>query len=54
MDGLIEAATIKSAEIVVTALIGMIGIRPTLEAIKARKGYCPANKGNSCYNRSFK
>lgn len=44
MDGLIEAATIKSAEIVVTAFVGMIGIRPTLEAIKAKKDIALANK----------
>lgn len=44
MDGLIEAATIKTAEIVVTAFVGMIGIRPTLEAIKAGKDIALANK----------
>ena len=35
MDGLIETAVYKGADIVVTAFVGMIGIRPTLEAIKA-------------------
>lgn len=44
MDGLIEAATYHSAEIVVTAFVGMIGIRPTLEAIKAGKDIALANK----------
>lgn len=44
MDGLIEAATIKEAEIVVTAIVGMIGIRPTIEAIKAGKDIALANK----------
>lgn len=44
MDGLIEAATVQSAEIVVTAFVGMIGIRPTLEAIKAGKDIALANK----------
>ena len=44
MDGLIEAATYSSAEIVVTAFVGMIGIRPTLEAIKAGKDIALANK----------
>lgn len=44
MDGLIEAATCGSAEIVVTAFVGMIGIRPTLEAIKAGKDIALANK----------
>lgn len=44
MDGLIECATIDSANIVVTALVGMIGIRPTIEAIKAGKDIALANK----------
>lgn len=44
MNGLIEAATIKEAEIVVTAMVGMIGIRPTIEAIKAGKDIALANK----------
>ncbi len=44
MDGLIEAATYNSAQIVVTAFVGMIGIRPTLEAIKAKKDIALANK----------
>ena len=44
MDGLIEAAVYEKAEIVVTAFVGMIGIRPTLEAIKAGKDIALANK----------
>ncbi len=44
MDGLIEAAVLKEAEIVVTAIVGMIGIRPTIEAIKAGKDIALANK----------
>ena len=44
MDGLIEAATYNSAQIVVTAFVGMIGIRPTLGAIKAGKDIALANK----------
>ncbi len=44
MEGLIEAATVAEAEIVVTAFVGMIGIRPTLEAIKAGKDIALANK----------
>lgn len=44
MEGLIEAATIKEAEIVVTAIVGMIGIRPTIEAVKAGKNIALANK----------
>ena len=34
MDGLIEVSVIEGAEILVTAILGMIGIRPTIEAIK--------------------
>lgn len=44
MDGLIEVATVKSADIVLTAVVGMIGIRPTLEAIYAHKDIALANK----------
>ena len=43
-EGLIEAATIESAEIVVTAVVGMMGITPTVEAIKAHKDIALANK----------
>ena len=44
MDGLIECAVISEADIVVTAFVGMIGIRPTLEAIKSGKNIALANK----------
>ena len=44
MDGLIEAAAYKDAQITVTAIVGMIGIRPTIEAIKAGKDIALANK----------
>ncbi|MBR3646453.1 MAG: 1-deoxy-D-xylulose-5-phosphate reductoisomerase, partial [Lachnospiraceae bacterium] len=44
MDGLIEAAVVDEAQIVVTAFVGMIGIRPTIEAIKAKKDITLANK----------
>ncbi len=44
MDGLIEVATCEKAELVVTAIVGMIGIRPTIEAIKAGKDIALANK----------
>ena len=44
MEGLIEAAIVDEAEIVVTAFVGMIGIRPTIEAIKAGKDIALANK----------
>ncbi len=44
MDGLIEAATISGADIVLTAMVGMIGIRPTIAAIKAGCDIALANK----------
>ena len=44
MDGLIEAATEPSAQIVVTAVVGMIGIRPTIAAMEAGKDIALANK----------
>ena len=44
MEGLIEAAVIREADIVLTAVVGMIGIRPTIEAIRAHKDIALANK----------
>ncbi len=44
MEGLIEAATEASAQTVVTAVVGMIGIRPTIAAIEAGKDIALANK----------
>ena len=44
MDGLIEAATQEAAGIVVTAVVGMIGIRPTIAAMNAGKDIALANK----------
>lgn len=44
MDGMISCATISDADIVVTAVVGMIGILPTIEAIKAGKDIALANK----------
>lgn len=44
MDGLIEVSTYWEMEILVTAIVGMIGIRPTIEAIKAGKDIALANK----------
>ena len=44
MDGLIAAATEPKAQIVVTAVVGMIGIRPTIAAMEAGKDIALANK----------
>lgn len=44
MDGLLELAVLKDTEIFVTAVVGMIGIRPTMEAIRAGKHIALANK----------
>ena len=44
MDGLIEAAAYPETQIVVTAVVGMIGIRPTIAAIQAGKDIALANK----------
>lgn len=44
MDGLLAAATEESADIVLTAVVGMIGIRPTIAAIEAGKDIVLANK----------
>ena len=44
MDGLLELARMEEADILVTAIVGMIGIRPTMEAIRAGKDIALANK----------
>lgn len=44
MDGLIAVSVYEDVEILVTAIVGMIGIRPTIEAIKAGKHIALANK----------
>ena len=44
MEGLIEIACINEADIIVTAVVGMIGIQPTIAAIKAKKNIALANK----------
>ncbi|WP_349668461.1 1-deoxy-D-xylulose-5-phosphate reductoisomerase [Lacrimispora sp.] len=44
MEGLIEAAVEETSEIVVTAVVGMIGIRPTIAAMEAGKDIALANK----------
>lgn len=44
MDGLLAVATIPESEILVTAIVGMLGIRPTIAAIEAGKDIALANK----------
>lgn len=44
MDGLLELAAMEESQILVTAIVGMIGIRPTIEGIKAGKDIALANK----------
>ncbi len=44
MEGLLEVATQAESEILVTAIVGMIGIQPTIAAIKAGKDIALANK----------
>ena len=44
MDGLLEVSIMEDTEILVTAVVGMIGLRPTIEAIKAGKDIALANK----------
>lgn len=44
IDGLIECAVVPEADIVLTAVVGMIGIRPTIAAIEAGKDIALANK----------
>ena len=44
MEGLLELASMEETEILVTAIVGMLGIRPTIEAIRAGKDIALANK----------
>ncbi len=44
MDGLIEAASLDSAEVVLNSVVGMVGLRPTLAAIESKKKLALANK----------
>lgn len=44
MDGLIEISTMEETEVLVTAIVGMIGIRPTIAAIECGKTIALANK----------
>lgn len=44
MKGLIQVSVLEEVEILVTAIVGMIGLRPTIEAIKAGKNIALANK----------
>ena len=44
MDGLIDIVTMEEAQTVVTAIVGMIGIRPTIAAIESGKNIALANK----------
>ena len=44
MDGLLEIAVLEEVEVLVTAIVGMIGIRPTIAAIESGKTIALANK----------
>lgn len=44
MDGLLDISVMPESEVLVTAIVGMIGIRPTIAAIKAGKKIALANK----------
>ena len=44
MDGLITAAQLKSADLVLNSVVGMVGLKPTLAAAEAKKDIALANK----------
>ena len=44
MEGLLEAASLEGADTVLTAVVGMVGLRPTLAAVRAGKRVALANK----------
>lgn len=52
MDGLLAVATYEESEILVTAIVGMLGIRPTIAAIKAKENDCPGKQRNVSYGRT--
>ena len=43
-EGLLRAATMENADCVITAVVGMLGLKPTLAAIRAKKRIGLANK----------
>lgn len=43
-EGLLQAATVQDADCVITAVVGMVGLKPTLAAIRAKKRIGLANK----------
>ena len=47
MEGLLRAAVVDEADTVLTAVVGMVGLQPTLAAIESGKKIALANKGNS-------
>lgn len=44
IEGLIECAKVETADTILTAVVGMIGLMPTIEAIKCKKNIALANK----------
>ena len=52
MEGLMEAAVSLEADLVVTAVVGMIGIRPTIAAMEAGKDIALANKETLVYHHA--
>lgn len=44
MDGFVTVSTLKNVDVVVAAMVGMIGLRPVMEAIRAGKDIALANK----------
>ena len=52
MEGLCLAAAAQEADLVLNSVVGMVGLRPTLAAIDAKKDVALANKGNfGCWRR---
>ena len=50
MDGLLAVATYEESEILVTAIVGMLGIRPTSH--KGKENDCPGKQRNVSYGRT--
>lgn len=52
MDGLLELASMPESDILVTAIVGMIGIRPDHGRNPCRKRYRTCQQRNTCHSRS--
>ncbi|GKZ01811.1 hypothetical protein ANS014_02450 [Paraclostridium bifermentans] len=53
MEGLVQISSLDEIDVLLTAIVGMIGLVPTLEAIKKRQDYSTCKQRNFSYSRSI-